>query len=212
MTRPLVIVGCGGFGREVLDVVDAVNAIEPQWDFLGFVDDGPTEDNLAIVDRMGHRVLGGVSWLDQAPPDTAVFIGIGDGAVKERIDKAARTFGLDSGVLIHPTASVGALLDVAPGTIICAGVRITTNVRIGRHVHVNLGATVGHDTELGDYVSVNPLAAISGNVTIGARAMVGTQAAILQGLTVGMDSTIGGAAMVVKDVSENVVVKGVPAR
>lgn len=212
MSRPLVIVGCGGFGREVRDVVDACRADGADWAFLGYVDDAPSPANLAAVGQSGDQVLGGLEWLEDADKDIHVVIGIASGEVRARIDGQLTRLGLSSGVLVHPTATMGRNVTVAPGTVVCAGVRMTTNIRLGRHVHVNLNSTVGHDCVLGDYVTVNPLVAISGNVHIGERTMLGTHAAVLQGLRLGSRSTVGGSALVVKDVADDVVVKGVPAR
>jgi hypothetical protein len=62
MTATLVVVGTGGFGREVLDVVDAANtvAVEPVWNVVGVVDDAPSEDGPARLTRRGVDYLGGV--------------------------------------------------------------------------------------------------------------------------------------------------------
>lgn len=212
MSRPVVIVGCGGFGREVRDVIDACSADGANWDFLGYLDEDPSASNLAAVAQSQDHVLGGLDWLDRAPKGTHVFIGIADGDVRARIDQRLVRLGLPSDVLVHPSATAGRHVTLGPGTIVCAGVRMTTNIRLGRHVHVNLNCTVGHDCVLGDYVTVNPLVAISGNVVVGPGTMLGTHAAVLQGLRVGAGSTVGGSALVVKDVPDGVVVKGVPAR
>src|SRR5690606_15983853 len=89
---------------------------------------------------------------------------------------------------------------LGPGTVICAGARLTTNVRTGIHVHVNINATVAHDVVLKDYVTLNPQAAISGDVTVGKNSTVGSAAVIRQGLTIGRDAVVGAGAAVVRTV------------
>lgn len=212
MTERLVVVGCGGLGREVRDVVTALNTSAPAWEFLGYVDDAPTAENQRLVECQGDRVLGGLDALRELSTDVRYVIGIGNGPVRRRIDRICTEAGYEPATLVHPTVSMGFDVAMGPGTIVCAGVRLTTNIRLGRHVLLNLNVTVGHDTTLHDYVTVNPLTAISGNVTIGEGVLMGTHSAILQGLSVGVDSTVGSGACVVRDVGDGVVVKGVPAR
>ncbi len=215
MSTPIVIVGCGGFGREVYDVVDAINAadtFDDRWQLLGYVDDSPSDTDVGLIARRGSRVLGGVGWFESGPPDTRFVIGIGAGAVRRAIDARLTEAGFEAAVLVHPAASLGADSRLAAGTVVCAGVRVTTNVTVGRHVHLNLNSTVGHDTTIGDYVTVNPIVAVSGSVTLEDEVLLGTHAAILQGLRIGARSIVGAGACVVRDVPADVTVKGVPAR
>ena len=207
---PLVIVGCGGFGREVHDVVDALVAAGEPLELLGYVDDAPSAENRRLVQARGAAILGGIDALAAMDPRVAYVVGIGSPAVKEAID--ARLGQRPAAVLVHPEASTGFDVRLGPGTVVCAGARLTTNIRLGRHVHVNLLCSIGHDVSIGDHVSINPLVAVSGSVDVGARAMLGTHSAILQTLTVGEDATVGGAALVVKDVPAGATVTGVPAR
>lgn len=210
--KDLVIVGCGGFGREVADVVDAVNRVKPTWSLQGFIDDSPSPENLRLVSRLGHRLLGD---LRSTLPDTDQVwysIGIGNGRVRQAISADLDARGWLAATLVHPSSTMGADSTLEEGVVVCAGASITTNVRIGRHAHVNLNSTVGHDCDIADFVTVNPLVAISGNCSIGRRALLGTHSAVLPGVTIGDDATVGAAACVVKDVLPAVVVKGVPAR
>jgi len=207
-----VIIGCGGFGREVHDVVDAVNSQEPTWRLLGYVDDAPSEKNSALVAKRASGIIGSADRVlqDVAPAHYVVAIGRAD--VRRSVDKRFRDAGWKPASLIHPTASIGADVVIGDGAVICAGVRVTTNVRLGYSNHINLNTTIGHDVVTGDFVSINPLVAVSGDVVVGDDVLLGTHCSILQGLSIGQGATAGAGSCVVRDVPAETVVKGVPAR
>lgn len=204
----LVIIGAGGFGREVLDIVRALNRDGPTFEFLGFLDDDcPRPD---LVTDLGAQILGPVELL--AEVDAQYVIGIARHDVRERIDKFATSVGKAAATLVHPAASLGSPVILGAGSIICARATMTTNVRTGRHVQVHVNCAIGHDVTAGDYVTMLPAAVVSGNVLLEAAATLGTTSAILQGLTVGRKSTVGAGAVVTHDVPDETTVVGVPAR
>jgi sugar O-acyltransferase (sialic acid O-acetyltransferase NeuD family) len=205
---PLVIVGAAGYGREVLDIVEAMNTIRPTYEFLGFLDDGRDQSDDAR--RRGERILG--SSADLRSMTAHYLIGIGDSHVRARMDGTFSRLGRVAGRAVHPSATIGRDVELNGGLVIAAGVRITTNVRAGRHCHFNLQATVGHDCRLGNYVTILPGANVSGDVTLGDGVTVGTGAAIVQGLQIGDHAFIGAGAVVLKDVPSSTTVVGVPAR
>jgi sugar O-acyltransferase (sialic acid O-acetyltransferase NeuD family) len=212
MPEPLVIVGCGGHGREVFGIVQAINEAQGDpWKVLGFVDDAPSNINLSRLERLEVPYLGTVRQLAGMPEETRFVIGIGSPRIRAKVAAAIEPSRLPAGPLIHPTATVGLDNRFAEGVVLFPGARVTTNVRLGRHVHLNQNATVGHDTVLDDCVQVNPLAAVSGDCYVGEQSLIGTTAAVLQGLTVGEGAQIGAGACVVRPVPGGTTVKGVPA-
>jgi sugar O-acyltransferase (sialic acid O-acetyltransferase NeuD family) len=176
--------------------------------FLGFLDDGAPD--AALLARLDAQHLGPVDHLSQLP-GARYLIGVGEPKARQDLDARAEALGAEAITVIHRNASYSDV-EFGPGAVVTAGVRLTNNIRLGRHVHLNLNCTVGHDTVLGDYVTVNPLASISGNVNIGDRVNVGTGANIIQNVTIGDDVVIGAGAVVVTDVPAGITVVGVPAR
>jgi sugar O-acyltransferase (sialic acid O-acetyltransferase NeuD family) len=211
MPDAIVIVGCGGHGREIFGIISAINEMNHDtWKILGFVDDAPQEINLRRLERLDTTLLGPLDEL--AGLEAHYVIGIGDPRIRALV--AARLDPLEkpAAELIHPTATVGLDNSLGEGVVLFPGARITTNVTLGRHTHLSQNATVGHDSVLADHAQVNPLAAVSGDCKIGDAALIGTTAAVLQGLTIGARAIVGAGACVVRDVQGGTVVKGVPAR
>jgi sugar O-acyltransferase (sialic acid O-acetyltransferase NeuD family) len=209
MTLPLVVVGAGGHGREVLDVAEAVLAARPgSITLLGVVDDG--DGPFALLDQRGVRHRGPVAALRDL--EATFALGLGDGGQRLALDSVLREWGRAPCSLVHPLASVGTEVTLGPGTLLAAGSRITTNVVTGRHVHLNINASLSHDCTVDDYVTLNPGAVVAGSVHLGAGCTIGAGAVVRQGLSVGAGATVGAGAAVVADVAPGATVVGVPAR
>lgn len=206
--KPLVIIGAGGFGREVLDIVTAINTTRSAWTFLGFIaDQRPDPSTPGSFDRL---------WLGSRDvlhlySDASFVAAIGDTAARRELATEAEATGLLPATLIHPTASVGIGNTIGPGTVIGTQASITTNVTIGRHVHLDQQSAVAHDAVLGDYARVNPGGIVCGAVHLGSMALIGAGATVLQGRIVGKGATVGAGAVVTRDVAPNSTVAGVPA-
>lgn len=206
--RELVIFGAGGHGRETLDIVEAINAVEPTWAFAGFVDDGEV-----IADRLERRdvsLLGTTELLADSEP--RYVIGIGSPAVRAKLDEQLTAWVRIAATLIHPAATVASDNRIGDGVLLAAGARVTTNVTLGRHVHLNVNAVVSHDCVIGNYTTLSPGSLVNGDVQVGTGVFLGTGAIITPGITIGDHAVIGAGAVVVNDVPPGVTVKGVPAR
>jgi sugar O-acyltransferase (sialic acid O-acetyltransferase NeuD family) len=210
---PIVVVGAGGMGRCILDVVDAINAGPGDTAairVLGVVDDAEVDPRLLTERQVPF--LGAVSAIDELDPAVSCVIGIADTHVRSRVAQRLGQRANSAPVLLHPNAHLGYGVSLGPGSVVCSHVSIETNVRIGQHVHINQNSTVGHDSVLSDFSTVSPMVAISGAVHAGQRVFFGTGSSIRQGLSLGDGSTVGMGAAVVADVEAGATVVGVPAR
>jgi len=145
------------------------------------------------------------------PTRHRAIIGIGNPAIREKV---ARELPQETNfdTLVHPNVVMSQWVDVGEGSVICAGTVLTCQITIGRHCHLNLNTTVGHDCSFGDFCTIAPGTNISGNVDFGTRVDVGSQAAFRQHLTICDDVVIGMGAVVVKDIVQPGTYVGVPAK
>ncbi|MCX4824581.1 acetyltransferase [Streptomyces sp. NBC_01142] len=208
-SRPerLVLLGAGGHARELIDAIHAVNAVRPTWDLLGVLDDGdrPTEPGPEVrAPFLGPTSLVGML-------DAWYVIGIGDGAVRERLDRMARRSSRTPATVVHPAASVGPRAVLGPGCYVAANATLTTDCVLGRHTHINVGASVSHDDVLGAYCTLAPGARLGGRAVLEDGVTLGLNCAVLPGVRLGAWSVAGAGATVLKDVLPGSVVAGTPA-
>ena len=209
--RDIVIIGAGGFAREVAWLIQDINRASPSWRFVGFIDASPE----SIGRQIGpFFVVGDDSFLERYSDELWVVIGIGSPAAIERIrHRLEQRPNLRFPNLIHPSVMWDReRTQLGVGNIICAGNILTTDITIGSFNILNLASTYGHDVVIGDNCVINPGVNLSGNVTVGNTCLVGTGAAVLEGLTIHDRATVGAGAVVTRDVEAGVTVVGVPAR
>ncbi len=206
----IAVFGAGGFGREVQNLIEDINLNSPQYEFIGYYDDGLTKGKIIN----GYPVLGGMDDLNMVDYPLCIAMAVGNCAIKRSIVSKIDNKNISFPSLIHPNVLIGNMQynSIGKGCIICAGVIITVNIDIKDFVIINLSCTVGHDTTIGNFCSFMPTVNISGEVVIGDEVYFGTGAKIINQLTIGKKSTIGSGAVVVRDLPEECTAVGVPAK
>jgi sugar O-acyltransferase (sialic acid O-acetyltransferase NeuD family) len=212
VTAPLFIVGAGGFGREVFSIIEALESSSTVPHPAGFIDDAPSTANLDRVDALGSQVVGSVDDLIRRTEPFSAVLAIGSASAREKVAGLLAGSPVTFPVVVHPDTTVGSGVRLAEGVVVAAGGRLSTNIEVGRHVHIDQNAVVGHDSSLGDFSRLNPQACVSGAVTLGRGALIGANATLLQGMDVGDGAIVGAGAVVTSPVHAAATVKGVPAR
>lgn len=209
MNKKIAIFGAGGFGREVKWLIDEINGVKPQWEFVGYYD-----DDFSHVTKVDPAYfLGGTKELNEQKEPLHIVFAIGNPLVKRKIIKNIQNPVLAFPVLIHPNVCMGKeSVQIGDGSIICAGNILTVDINIGKHVILNLSCTVGHDTIIGDYSSFMPTVNISGEVTMGECVYGGTGAKIINLVEIGEETIIGAGAVVAKSLPAKCTAVGIPAK
>lgn len=195
----VAIIGAGGFGREVYHHILNDKGYGG-CDLKYYVDEefanGVGTFPISTIDFHSQHILVAV-----ADPKARMEI-------VNRLPSKARFYKFihSSVVMLDKTIKIG------EGSIICAGSILTTNIKLGKHTHLNLQTTIGHDCVIGDYFTTAPGVKISGNCTIGNRVYFGTNSCTKEKITIVDDCTIGLNAGVVKDLTDSNTYIGTPAK
>ena len=207
--KNIVIVGAGGFGREVKMLIDQINEESAKFNFIGFYDD--LVEKGTKID--GFTVLGSVEELSQVSEPIAICVAVGAPETKKKIVSKLTNPKFIFPNLIHPSVIMGIPLDsLGKGIIICAGTIITVNIVIGDFVILNLGTTIGHDTKIGNYCAFMPQSNIAGEVVLGESVYGGMGVGIINQVIVGDNVTLGAGSVLVKDIPSNCLAVGIPAK
>jgi len=195
--------GAGGHATSVAEIVTACG-----FELIAFVSENSESEML--LDR---PVLNSIPQSHTA--DGGMFaLGIGDNQSRERvmltllneIDPERFPF------FVHPSASVSSFAKIGFGTVVLQGAIVASAATIGIGCLLNSSSVTEHECIVGDFASIAPNATLGGRVTVGARSAISMGASVKHGITIGSDSVIGAQSYVNKNVSDGVVLYGIPAR
>lgn len=201
---PWYLYGAGGLGVETLDILHAAMA-------AGLVSD---HEPVFIVDNSEADTVVGVPVvpLDQAQPGAPVTIAVGEPDAREVLKKRAQDHGLVLSSVVSPLAFVSPLAEIAPGAILAPFVSLQARAKVGENVAVNTQAIVGHDVEVAADAVISSQVNLGGAVRIGSGCYVGMGALVKEGLEIGARTIISMGSAVYKDMPEDVIAVGNPAR
>lgn len=211
--KRLVVIGAGGFAREVAWLAEDINRQESTFEFVGFV----ISDLSALGDYDSRdQVLGDYDWLESNRNRVdALAIGIGNPKWRRKVGLELKMQfpDLEWPSMVHPNVVYDqGSCRFGRGTLVCAGTIATVNVTLEDFSMVNLACTLGHESRIGEGSVLNPTVNISGGVVLEEGVLVGTGAQILQYVRVGEGATVGAGAVVNKDVPSDTTVVGIPAK
>lgn len=204
----VLILGAGGHGRVVLDILLAAG----ECDVVGFLDNNADMHGRRVD---GLPVLGGIDEAETWRRDESidgVIVAIGDNGARRGITRRIQQRGIGLVSAIHPSASIAGSATVGRNVVIAAGVVVCANCQIGDSVILNTGCLVDHQTMVGEGCHICPGVRIAGRVTVEPGTFVGIGATVVPSVTLGCESIVGAGSVVLENVEPMATVVGVPAR
>lgn len=206
--KRVLIVGAGGFGRELLSYCSEHPANGREWQVGGFID-----DNEGALERWNYVQPVVASVASYVPSEDDLLIcAIGNPALKRRICGELLAKGATFGSFIHPRAVVGLNVKIGIGVVLCPNVTLTCDIEVGDFVAFNCSSSVGHDSVVGAYTTINGACEITGGVHLGEEVFFGARAVVIPGLSIGDHAVIGAGSVVIQNVKAGETVFGNPAR
>jgi UDP-perosamine 4-acetyltransferase len=203
----VVIIGAGGHGKVVLDILVAEGKYRP----VGFVDNNPSLLDSYVC---GLPILGPINALPRLKRQRIrhAIVAIGDN--RQRLNQLpeidATGFTLVNAV--HPTAYVSPRATLGRGVVVAPRASVVVEARLGDLAIINTAAVVDHECDVGDGAHVCPGAILAGRVRVGRGAFIGIGAQVIQCRSVGDFAVVGAGAAVIQDVPDGATAVGVPAR
>jgi sugar O-acyltransferase (sialic acid O-acetyltransferase NeuD family) len=209
MRVKIAIVGAGGHGVVVADILQRMREAGDRIDVVAFVDDEPSPGVSALLSVRVYA--GGLKALRVLAYD-AVIVAIGNNDIRCRICDTLRRSGTLLAIARHPSSVVAPDVDTGPGTVICAGAIVNPGTRIGVGAIVNTRASVDHHSTIGDYAHIAPGACLGGNVTVGDLTLIGIGSTLIPGTRIGARVVVGAGSVVTRELPDGVMAYGAPAR
>jgi sugar O-acyltransferase (sialic acid O-acetyltransferase NeuD family) len=208
MIKGISIIGAGGFGREVKQLIDEINLHHEVWEIFGFYDSFQKQGT-SINDV---PVLGGMEAALKSECENFV-LAIGNPAALRDLSSEFIEHGKTFPNIVHPLSSMGCQKtnQIGVGNIFTYGFHMTTNIEIGSFNIFNTRVTLGHDVRIGSFNVFLPNAQVSGNVSVGDENLFGMNSSILQKKSIGSRNKIGAHSFVATNLGSDSSVFGTPA-
>lgn len=205
--KNLVIIGAGGFAREIYDLANVCFQGDAGFKVKGFLSDGPSN-----IEAMRYPpVLSTVAGYDVQPGDV-FFCAIGK--VSDR--KKTVTLILDKGGtfinLVHPTAVISPSVRLGVGVGIKAFCVLASDVIVGDFTFLQSSVIMGHDVQVGKYCQVNSFAFFAGYSKVHDLVSINAGAKLVQNTVVEENAVVGMGSVVLNKVKAGTTVFGIPAK
>lgn len=202
--KKLGIYGCGGAGRESKEIAEMMG----KWSEIFFIDDAYDDDIFKDVRRMNYA-----HFIERySPEDTEVSISLGEPELKVKLYERLKADGYSLADIIHPSSHISPSASYGHGLILKSNALISTNAIVGENVSIEENGIVGHDSTIGNNCQISANVIVAGGCQIGEATYIGLNVPIKQGTKIGNNCIIGMGSVVLRDIPDNVIALGNPAR
>lgn len=202
----LYIYGAGGLAYDTFELATRLNGKKHKWDEVFFIDD--FDNNRSFLRKEVVSYNHAISNKD----DSEIIVAVGEPLFRKQLFEKVKRDGFSITTLVDPSALISENVHVGKGTIILPFVCVSGNAEIGENVVVMPQTVFGHDTVICDGAIIGAQSFIGGHTVIGKSAYVASGSVISDRIIVGSDSVISLGSVVYKDVSDEAIVMGNPAR
>jgi sugar O-acyltransferase (sialic acid O-acetyltransferase NeuD family) len=209
MKKDIAIYGAGGFGREVACMISAINEIHPEWNFIGFFDDGLEKGTKNVF----GEIIGGIEELNGWNKELNVVFSIATPHILKKVVGKIANNNIKFPNLVAPNVNFlhKESLNMGQGNLLFFGTRVSCEVTIGNFNLLNGFVSLGHDVTIGDFNVLGPMVRLSGNVTINDENFFGVQSIVLQGLKMGNRTKVGANSLIIRNTKDETLYMGNPA-
>lgn len=205
----MILIGAKGFAKEVFETVIK----NKQSELIVFYDDINMNGDKTIFED--YVVLQSIEEAKDyfEKTDNRFTIGIGNPILRKKMfEKFTQIGGIPTSTISLDIKIGSKEIIIGVGTNILDGAIISNSVTIGLGCMIYYNAILTHDCKVGDFVEISPAAILLGRCTVGSYTQIGANATILPDIFVGSNVLIGAGAIVTKNVPDNAVVYGNPAK
>lgn len=206
--KKIVIWGASGHAIVVADIL----RLQGEYEVVGYLDNVNIDNHGTKF--YGSYILGGEEQIPNLLNSNVkhCIIGFGNCDARLALAEHMKSMGFNLAIAIHPTAIIAPDAIIKPGTVVAAGAVINPACQIGENVIINTSSSIDHECAIEDGVHISPGVHLAGRVTIGRATWLGIGTIVIDHISIGSGTIIGAGSVVVKDIPDNVVAYGNPAK
>lgn len=204
----LGIYGAGGLGREILLVSRQINLTGKRWDKIIFIDDAEINTSESKIDNITYRNMTS----QYSKQSIEIAIAVGEPGTRRKLREKISKDGYPLALLVHPSVYIPEDTRLGAGTIVSYNCFLSCGVTVEENVLLQPGIIIGHDNVIGSDSVISTNVVIAGGCRIGSETYIGLQVPVKENITIGSRTIVGMGSVVERDIPDEVIALGNPAR